>query len=60
MFHISLLKKDITKKKQIKKFTVSKFETGDNKEYEMEAIQDSAIYTKETDGYLLELYYLVV
>ena len=30
-----------------------------NKEYEMEAIQDSAVYTKKLDSHLPELYYLV-
>ena len=36
------------------------FERGDDKEYEMEAIRDSAVYAKEADGHLLGLYYLVV
>lgn len=40
--------------------SVSVFDTGDNKEYKMEVIQNSTIYTKEKDGYLLGLYYLVV
>ena len=35
------------------------FEPGDDKEYELEAIQDSAVYVKEADGHLLGLYYLV-
>ena len=28
-------------------------------EYEMQAIQDSAVYAKDADGHLLELYYLI-
>ena len=58
MFHLSLLKQDSTKKGR--EFSVPKFELGDDKEYEMEVIQDSAIYAKEADRYLLRLYFLVV
>ena len=36
-----------------------KFELGDDKEYEVEAIKDSTVYAKETDGHLPGLYYLV-
>ena len=36
-----------------------KFDAGDNKEYEVEAIKDSAIYAKEAERYLPGLYYLV-
>ena len=38
------------------------FDTGDNsKEYKMEAIWDSMVYTKESkSGYLSGLYYLVL
>ena len=39
---------------------VPEIDENDDKEYEVEAIQDSAIYAKEIDGYLLGLYYLVV
>ena len=35
------------------------FEPGDDKEYEVEAIRDSAVYAKEADGHLPGLYYLV-
>ena len=31
------------------------FELGDNKEYKIEIIQDSAIYAKEVDGHLIGL-----
>ena len=39
---------------------VSEFELGNDKEYEVEAIRNNTVYAKETDGYLLELYYLVI
>lgn len=39
---------------------ILKNETSNNKEYKIEAIQDSVVYTKEADEYLLGLYYLVV
>ena len=35
------------------------FDTGNNKEYKVEAIINSAIYTKEAEKHLLGLYYLV-
>ena len=35
------------------------FEAGDDQEYELEAIQDNAVYPKEVDGHLPGLYYLV-
>ena len=38
---------------------MSEFESGDNEKYELEAIQDSAVYVKKTGGHLLGLYYLV-
>ena len=40
-------------------FSASKFESGDDKEYKIEAIWDSAIYAKEVDKHLPGLYYLV-
>ena len=36
-----------------------KFDAGDNKEYKVEAIIDSAVYTKEAEAYLPGLHYLV-
>ena len=36
-----------------------KFEVDVNKKYELEAICNSAVYVKEVDGHLPELYYLV-
>ena len=35
------------------------FDVGNNKEYEVKAIIDSAVYTKKAEGHLLGLYYLV-
>ena len=34
-------------------------ETGDNKEYKIEALYDNVVYAKEADEHLLKLYYLV-
>ena len=59
MFHVSLLKHDITRKRRMNEFSALEFEPDDNKKYEVEAIQDSAVYAKEVDGYLSGLYYLV-
>ena len=60
VFYVSLLEKDNTRKERINEFAeVPQFEPGDNKEYKMEAIRDSAVYAKETDGHLLGLNYLV-
>ena len=42
-----------------REFSVPENEPGDNKEYKVEAIRDNAVYIKEVDGHLLELYYLV-
>ena len=53
-----LLEQDTTKKGR--EFLVQEFEPDNNKKYKMEAIQDSAVYTKETDGHLPKLYYLIV
>ena len=36
------------------------FEAGNNKEYEVDGIQNSAVYAKESAGQLLGLYYLVL
>ena len=61
MFHVLLLEQDTTTKRRINEFTeVPKFDKGDNKEYEVKAIQNSVVYTKKVDRYLSGLYYLVV
>ena len=57
VFYVSLLEKDSPRKGR--EFSMPEFEPGNDKEYEMEAILDSAVYTKEVDRHLLELYYLV-
>ena len=54
---MSLLEQDTTKKGR--EFSVPEFELGDDKEYKVETIQDSAVYAKKVDGHLPELYYLV-
>ena len=57
-----LLEQDITMKGWMNKFAKKpefEFKLDNNKEYKMKAIQESAVYTKEADGHLLELYYLV-
>ena len=61
MFYVSPLEQNTTRKGQINKFAeVPEFEPGDNKEYEVETIQDSVVFAKEANGQLLGLYYLVV
>lgn len=61
IFQISLLKQDTIRKEQMNKFlSVQDLELGNNKEYKVETIWDSIIYTKKVDKYLLRLYYLVV
>ena len=59
VFHTLLLEQDTTRKGRMNKFLALEFEPGDNKEYEVKAIRDSAVYAKEADGHLPELYYLV-
>ena len=36
------------------------FEAGNNKEYKVDGIRDSAVYAKESASQLLGLYYLVL
>ena len=46
--------------RQLDETTKLDFETGDNKEYEVEEIRDSAVYAMESEaGHLPELYYLI-
>ena len=56
---MSLLEQDTTRKERVKK--VSELDASDNsKEYKVEAIWDSTIYTNKLEsGHLLSLYYLV-
>ena len=61
VFHISLLEEDITKKGQRNDTQLNfKFEAGNNKEYEVDGIQNSAVYAKESASRLPGLYYLVL
>ena len=59
VFHVSLLEQDTTRKERVKK--VPELDAGNNsKEYKVEAIQDSTLYTMELEsGHLSRLYYLV-
>ena len=61
VFHVSLLEQDTTWKERVnKKVTELDFEAGNSKEYKVEAIWDSAVYTVESkSGHLPGLYYLV-
>ena len=60
VFYVSMLKQNITRKGRINEFAeVPEFEPGNNKEYKMKAIQDSAVYAKKKDRHLLGLYYLI-
>ena len=52
---MSLLEEDITRKGQ--EFLVPEFESGNNKEYEVETIQDSIVYAKQADRHFPGLYY---
>ena len=56
---MSLLEQDSTRMERINKFPALEFEPGNDKEYEVETIQESAVYSKEENGHLLGLYYLV-
>lgn len=41
-------------------FLIPEFKTGDDKEYKVETIWNSAVYAKDTDGHLSGLYYLFI
>ena len=59
---MSLLEYDTTRKKRVDKTTTQlEFEVGDNgKEYKVDAIWVSAVYTRKSEGHLPSLYYLVL
>ena len=60
VFYVSLLEQDTTRKGWVNKTTELDFKAGDDKEYEVERIRDSAMYAIELEaGHLPELYYLV-
>lgn len=57
-----LLEQNTTRKGQIDKkikYTTEFNTNNNNKKYKMGEIRDSPIYTKESDGYLSRLYYLI-
>ena len=58
---MSLLEQDTTRKGQVnKKVRQIEFDVGNNEEYEMEVIWESAVYVRESkSGYLSDLYYLI-
>lgn len=59
VFHVSLPEQDTTRKGRLDESAV-KCEAGDNEEYEVEGIRNSAMYAKEFKvGHLPGLYYLV-
>ena len=62
VLHMLLLDQNNIRKRQVYKNDATKFNIGHNEngKYKVEAIQNSAVYTKELKpGYLLGLYYLV-
>ncbi len=62
VFHVSLLKQDTTRKGRRDKALPEpekKFEAGNNKEYEVEAIINSAVYGQQANDEMPGLYYLV-
>ena len=61
VFHISLLKQNTIKKGRVNDKQLDfEFEIGNNKEYKVDGIWDSAIYANESVGQLSGLYYLVL
>ena len=59
VFHVSLLEQDTTRKGRVDE-NVTEFEAGNDEEYEVEGIWDSAVYAKESAaGHLPGLYYLI-
>ena len=61
VFHMSLLEQDTTRKERVdKQVKELELEAGDSKEYEVDAIWDSAVYASESEsGQQPVLYYLV-
>ena len=60
VFHVSLLEQNTTKKGRVNDMQLNfEFEAGNNKEYEVDGIRDSAVYARESAGQLPGLYYLV-
>ncbi len=62
---MSLLEQDITRRRRVDKTLPEpkkdlEFEAGSNKEYEVEAIIDSAMYSQQANNQMPDLYYLVL
>lgn len=61
---MSLLEQDTTKRGQIDEKLANldfdqELDAGNNKEYKIESIRNSIVYTKEAQGQLLGFYYLI-
>ena len=56
---MSLFEQDNTRKKQVDENNATKLDASNSKEYKVEIIWDSAVYTKESEGYLPGFYYLL-
>ena len=55
-----MLEQNIIRKKRVdKRMPELEFESGTNKEYEVETIWDSAVYANEVKGHLPGLYYMI-
>ena len=62
IFYVSLLEKNTIRKRQMNELFPKpepEFDVGNNKEYKVEAIIDSAVYAKEAERHLPGRYYLV-
>ncbi len=62
IFHVSLLEQDTTRKGRVDKALPEpkkEFEARDNKEYKVEAIINSAVYSQQANNQMPDLYYLV-
>ena len=61
VFHVSLLEQNTTRKRQLDENARQlDFEVGNDEEYKVEGIRDSAVYAKESEaGHPPGLYYLV-
>ena len=55
---MSLLKQNTIRKDWVKE-NVTELNIGDSKEYKVEAIWDSTVYTTKSESHLPRLYYLV-
>ena len=64
IFHVLLLEQDTTRKKRVDKAVIQmEFDVSDNNggKYKIEAIRDSAVYTRESEsGYLSNFCYLIL